>query len=168
MSWARRHPYAVDGLLAAVIVLLIGHFGANRHTVASYVIAVVMGAALIVRRRWPIGAFAVIAVAGALQFVLDVPAQAFDIALVVALYTVASNRGRRDALVALAVVEIGALSAGIWWSSEPGRAVFGPAVLAVAAVLLGNSMRLRRAYLSELEERAARHETPPPTMAPPK
>jgi signal transduction histidine kinase len=158
MSWARRHPYAVDGLLAALVVLVIGHLGMTRHAAAGYAIALVMGGALIVRRRWPIGAFVVIACAGGLQFALDVPVQAFDVALVVALYTVASNRSRRDALVALAVVEVGVLTAGLWWSNEPGRAIFGPAVLALAAVLLGNSVRLRRAYLDELEERAARLE----------
>jgi len=134
------------------------HLGMTRHTVATYVIAVVMGVALILRRRWPIVVFGIIACAGALQFVLDVPVQAFDVALVVSLYTVASNRSRRDALLALAVVEVGVLTAGIWWSNEPGRAIFGPGVLALAAVLLGNSIRLRRAYLDELEERAARLE----------
>jgi signal transduction histidine kinase len=158
MSWARRHPYLVDGLLAAVVVLLIGHFGATHHSLAGYAIAGAMGAALVVRRRWPIASFAVIACAGAFQFVLDVPAQGFDVALVISLYTVASTRSRREALIAFGVVEAGAISAAIWWSNEPGRAIFGPAVLAVAAVLLGDRMRLRRAYLDELEERAARLE----------
>jgi signal transduction histidine kinase len=158
MSWARRHPFVVDGLLAAVLVLGFGHLGPDGHTAAGLAIAVVMGAALTVRRRWPTQAFVVVAIAAGFQFVLDVPAQVFDVALVVALYTVAATRSRREALVALVVVELGVFAASMWWSNEPARAVFGPAVLAVAAVLLGNSMRLRRAYLHELEERAARLE----------
>jgi signal transduction histidine kinase len=117
-----------------------------------------MGAALTVRRRWPVHAFVVIALAAACQFAIDVPAQMFDVALVVALYTVAATRPRREAVAALVVVELGVFASALWWSTEPTRAIFGPAVLAVAAVLLGNSMRLRRAYLQELEEHAARLE----------
>ena len=158
MTRARRHPFLVDGFFAAFVVLFIGVFGPDRHTPARVALALVMTAALTVRRRYPIGAFVTVALAAALQFPLDVPAQVFDLALVIALYTVAANRSRRDALLALAVVELGVIASAFWWSDEPARGIFGPAVLAMAAVLLGDRMRLRRAYLSELEERAARLE----------
>ena len=158
MTRARRHPFLVDGCFAAFVVLFIGVFGPDRHTPARVALALVMTAALTVRRRYPIGAFVTVALAAALQFPLDVPAQVFDLALVIALYTVAANRSRRDALLALAVVELGVIASAFWWSDEPARGIFGPAVLAMAAVLLGDRMRLRRAYLSELEERAARLE----------
>ena len=118
-----------------------------------------MTAALAVRRRYPIGAFVTVALAAALQFPLDVPAQVFDLAL----RDRALHRRREPEPARRAP---GARGRGARRRSrrrsggrdEPARGIFGPAVLAMAAVLLGDRMRLRRAYLSELEERAARLE----------
>ena len=121
-------------------------------------VSALLAAPLVVRRRYPVGSFVAIVLAALVQFGLDVPLQAADVALLIGLYTVAAHRGRREAIAAFVVCEVGAVLAVVRWSERPWGAVFAPTVLGVVAMLLGNSMRLRRAYLVELEEHAARLE----------
>jgi signal transduction histidine kinase len=115
-------------------------------------------AALLVRRIWPVPVFgwvlAVAVGAGAWQ------ADPIDgLALLVALYTVASMRPRRDALACAAVLEVASVIALLryagshWWFDE----IFLSGMIA-AALGLGLYFAARRAYLAELHDRAERLE----------
>ncbi len=113
---------------------------------------------LIVRRIWPSAVFgwlfAVSAAAGLWDVRLVV-----SLALVVALYTVAAQESRRRALTAAALLEGGVIVAAIrlttsqWWQ----LAILGSGMVA-AALGLGLYSATRRAYLTELHDRAARLE----------
>nr|BFE79129.1 hypothetical protein GCM10020093_017300 [Planobispora longispora] len=72
---------------------------------------------LIWRRRAPLTVFGAVAAAAFVQWLMDVPLPA-DVALLVALYTVAANSDRRGTFAAAAVVEGGALLACLRWTTE--------------------------------------------------
>jgi signal transduction histidine kinase len=102
--------------------------------------------------------------AGLAQLVLDVPSAPEDFAMLVIIYTVAADGARWASRFAL----IGGLCAGTlsqlrWPATEAGGlggvliAIFQTVPFALAWVL-GDSIRTRRAYLAQLEERAARLE----------
>jgi signal transduction histidine kinase len=113
---------------------------------------------LLVRRKWPIPVFAcalAAAVGAGLWHVsaIDGPA------LLVSLYTVASMRPRRDALVSAGALELVTLvglllvAGSGWWYD----AIFLSGMIA-AALALGLYSAARRAYLAELHDRAERLE----------
>ncbi|GAA2115358.1 sensor histidine kinase [Kitasatospora saccharophila] len=100
------------------------------------------------RRRAPRAVFGAVAAAALLQWLADVQLPA-DAALLVALYAVAGQAGRRAALTACAVAEGGALLACLRWAA-PG-AFLAPFVALSATVLavatLGRRARTARAHL---------------------
>ncbi|CCH32280.1 histidine kinase [Actinosynnema sp. NPDC047251] len=155
-----RLPSVVWDLLPATLLLL--------HVVTTYPlrempVALALTAALALplvwRRRAPLAVFGVVAGAAFVQWLLDVQLPA-DIALLVALYTVAANSGRRGTLLAGAVVAVGGLLACLRWATD--GAFLAPFVavtaMVVAAAVLGVNVRTTRAYLAALEERAERLE----------
>lgn len=113
---------------------------------------------LLVRRVWPVPVFAyqftVAAVTGwwAQQVV-------WSPALLVGLYTVASLKPRRQALVAAAALEAGVVVASVHSVADPwwGVALALTGVL-IAALALGLYVGTRRFLLAELRERASRLE----------
>jgi signal transduction histidine kinase len=89
------------------------------------------------------------------QWVLQINALA-DVALLIAVYTVAAHETRTRAVLAAAILELGAILAA---TSEGGfRAFVGLSALSVSAAVLGTSVRHRRALLASLEDRATRLE----------
>ncbi|WP_329071231.1 sensor histidine kinase [Streptomyces sp. NBC_01429] len=114
---------------------------------------------LLWRRRAPLTVFAVVAAAAFAQWLVDVQLPA-DVALLIALYTVAAHAGRRQVLLAGAVSEAGILMASVRWSTE-GRflgAAVTLSVVATAVTVIGTNMRTRRAHLASVEDRAVRLE----------
>jgi hypothetical protein len=82
-----------------------------------------------------------------------------DVALLVALYSVAVAESTRTTVVAAVVLEIGIVLATVRWGvEEPVKVWIGLSGLATAAGVLGMSMRSRRALVDSLHERAARLE----------
>lgn len=126
--------------------------------VLAILVVVALTVPLVVRRIWPSAVFgwlfAVSAAAGLWDVRLVV-----SLALVVALYTVAAQESRRRALVAAALLEGGVIVAAVqlttsqWWQF----AILGSGMVA-AALGLGLYSATRRAYLTELHDRAARLE----------
>jgi signal transduction histidine kinase len=120
----------------------------------------VLTAALVVplawRRRAPVIVFLVVAGVALVQWALGLRLTA-DVALLVALYTVAAQRPRRTALAAAALLEVGVVLAAVRFS--PARDLLTSLVfltgLAAAAFSIGTTVRNRRAYLGALVERAA-------------
>jgi len=124
------------------------------------------------RRRFPLAVLGVTLVAGTAHSVLlPVPPAPADLAVAVAVYTVASVRSRLvsavvtaaglllavglDALVLTATSGAGAAKAGTAAFLVKPASLAVPALVLAAAWLAGDSARSRRAYLAEVEQRAA-------------
>ncbi|MGV9307264.1 histidine kinase [Nonomuraea sp. NPDC004354] len=151
-----RDSLLAAALAAASVALFVA--GGNGG-VAEAVLLAVGYLPVAVRRRWPLGALCAaqvpIVVFGALH--MD-PGLAGLTGLIV-LYTVAAHRGLAVALSGLAVSAVGYVTAlalappTMTWPDHAMAALIGLAVWGT-----GRSVRLRRAYLEELKDRAARLE----------
>ena len=120
-------------------------------------------------RKAPEAAFAAIAAVAFVQWLIYQPMPS-DVALLIALFVVASTRPLRSTIIAAGVLEFGVLLVVLHgtlngnMSTSPGpiRAHFFDFVflsgLTTAAAVLGTNRQTRRAYLLEVEERAARLE----------
>jgi signal transduction histidine kinase len=160
-DWAIQHPRGVDALVAGVVQLLA--VPATLHLAHDQPWAWVFDAALVLplvwRRRAPVPVFVVLAAVALTQWAFGLRLGA-DIALLVALYTVAGSQPRRIAVAAVAVLETGVALAAFRFA--PTGDVLGSLVflsgLVAAAYFVGTSVRNRRAYLGALVDRAARAE----------
>jgi signal transduction histidine kinase len=165
-AWLSRHPRLVDGV-PAFFLLVLGLATARLGNLTILLpVAAVMSVAVVFRRRYPVQAFAAAVAAGAIQVVTDSrPIVVTDLAIPVLLYTLAAYRPRRLSLPGLVVCLVGSVVATAVWVNNPlgtiqtlglGLVIFsGTALL---AWVLGDSMAYRRAYLTSLEDRAARLE----------
>lgn len=164
----QRLPEAVaDGLLAAGL-LLAGMFLAaldgeglltgSGNAWAVHGLLALQTLPLIVRRRQPIVAMALIGTAGTLQPALGVQPQPFAavFGILVAVYSVAAH-GTSGESAATAAITAGALIvvALSQWERMGVEGVLANYVLFGSAWILGDSIRHRRAYEDELEARAA-------------
>jgi signal transduction histidine kinase len=153
----RRYPNASQVALAAAVALLCLPQLITRddQRLGMLVFAVALSLPLVWRRRHPTIVFAVLAAVAFVQWLVQVDSHA-DVALLIALYTVAANESRARALGAAAILELGAVLVAV---SDGGfREFVGLSALSVAAGVLGTSVRNRRALLASLEDRAARLE----------
>nr|WP_203635025.1 sensor histidine kinase [Streptomyces sp. SID10815] len=131
---------------------------------AAVAISVVLCLTVALRRRTPEKMVLLAAAAGLAQLALNVETMAADFAMLVIVYTVAAVGARWASRFALAGGMCAAALAQIRWPEEQAS-TFGEIALAVfqtvpfaLAWVLGDSMRTRRAYFAQLEERAARLE----------
>jgi signal transduction histidine kinase len=183
-AWLRDHPRQTDGLLAVALLLFtVGQVVAGQTgiggRVALIVVTVLLAATVVLRREYPVAAFAVAAVIGAAQIAFGVqsggPEPVFalqptnaDLVILVLLYTLAASRPRPVSIAGLVVCLLGSAVAITRWSpahaAHPTSALFGAAAglggLTLTAWVLGDSVayRYRRVYTASLEERAARAE----------
>ncbi|MEU6595388.1 sensor histidine kinase [Streptomyces sp. NPDC046881] len=171
-DFLRRHPTWVDsfwavallGVSAVSVVNLDGVPGHHGTIAEGMAVSVVLGAVVALRRRFPEPMLLVALVVGLAQLVLDIETTVSDFAMLVITYTVAAVGARWASRLALAVSLCAATVAQIRWPAEQASfagqiaiAVFQTVPFALAWVL-GDSMRTRRAYFAQLEERAARLE----------
>jgi signal transduction histidine kinase len=171
-DFLRSHPTGVDGFWAAVLFGIGGVSisrvdGAGGHggsPVLALVLCAVMSLVVALRRRMPEKMLLLAVAGGAVQLAVDIELTAANFSMLVIIYTVAATGAGWSSRLAL----IGGLSAAtiaqIRWpaleASLPGRVaivVFQTVPFALAWVL-GDSMRTRRAYFEQLEERASRLE----------
>ncbi|MFF8914911.1 sensor histidine kinase [Streptomyces sp. NPDC015032] len=170
-DFIRRHPTGVDSFWA---VFLLGLSGLSMVATADgrgerlAAAPIVLGLCTVValRRRAPEKMLLLAVAMGAAQLVFGVLPGVADFAMLVIVFTVAAVGERWASWLAL-VCALGAagLSQLRWPSEVPEtgvlQQVFIGIVMTVPFVLawvLGDSMRTRRAYFSQLEERAARLE----------
>ncbi|MFD9789719.1 sensor histidine kinase [Streptomyces sp. NPDC059070] len=175
-DFIRRHPTAVDALWAVVLFGLSGMTIVSNgvsHGRAPLALLTALGLSVVValRRRAPEKMVVLAALIGLAQLAFNVGPNLSDFAMLVAIYTAAAIGERWASRFALG----GALSAAViamWrWPDytddsaaghvSPGQVIFYTVVMTVPFVLawvLGDSMRTRRAYFAQLEERAARLE----------
>jgi signal transduction histidine kinase len=167
-DWLRGHPLVVDSMLALLVMALgLSVLGVGRVSLPTGLLFIAaLCAPVVVRRRYPVGAFAAVIVVGGLEVLLLPRPFGSDLAVIVLLYTLAAYRPRRISAIGLAICLAGSAIAIAKWAPEhtihslytlgETAAVFaGPALL---AWLIGDSMQWRRSYYRGLEERAARLE----------
>ena len=170
-DFLRSHPTGVDGFWAVFlfgISVAAGTAGQERGGTDSMalLVPVVLLLCLVIalRRRMPEQMLLLAAALGLAQLVMNVGITAADFALLVIVYTVAANGARWASRIALVMGLSAATLAQVRWPQEhtsvPGQVavvVFQTVPFALAWVM-GDSMRFRRAYFAQLEERAARLE----------
>jgi signal transduction histidine kinase len=160
----RRHPWWTDSLLALVLTFFSeasaifsrGHYG-HSIDVLEVVLIPFTTAPVALRRYRPLAVLAITVSAGAVILIFTSQAQ-FPVGVLVALYTVASRCERPLSIRAAKWVAL-PIAVGVLVSTgaRPGRAIPELAVFAIAWVI-GDNLRTRRAYLTELEARAERLE----------
>jgi signal transduction histidine kinase len=154
------HPLAIDALVAAVLLavctvwLAQAGFGLRAGLIQAALIGVIAA-----RRVWPAGVFLAASAIGLAQWVLGFPLLG-DVALLVALYTVAAHQSRTRALLAAVVLEVGAVMAAVRW--EPAgtlpRSMLFLTATVVAALFAGMTAASGSRYLAWMDERARRLE----------
>ncbi|MEU7037057.1 sensor histidine kinase [Streptomyces sp. NPDC046237] len=171
-DFIRRHPTGVDTFWAVVLlgfsVLWVGtSYPAVGNAAAYGVVGALFSVVVALRRRAPEKMLLLAVALGLVQLGFGLQPFFADFAMLVIIYTVAAHDGPRWAS-RLALV--GGLSAAtlsmLRWPTEtsPGSAlahVFFTVIMTVPFALawvLGDSVRTRRAYFAQLEERASRLE----------
>jgi signal transduction histidine kinase len=132
-------------------------FGRFDHpTPVVYVLTAVSFLPLAFRRRFPMAVLAITSLGASAYELGHYPPNFVFLAPLVALYTVASMRDRRTAIVAgtlAAIVQLGAAWMGVGAGNLWTEAVRIVALLGAAGAL-GDASRSRRAYIAEVEQRA--------------
>lgn len=160
----------LDGVLAVLLVLM-GTTTARQAGLPGGLTHILIGAPIILRRQRPTGAFIAVVVIGTLQILTtSVPAPS-DLAVPMVVYALAVYRPRDVSLGGLAVTMAGTAVALVRWIYGPpgwhprdGTMVdwaFGYCVAVsplVIAWVFGDSMRYRRAYYVDLEDKTRRLE----------
>jgi signal transduction histidine kinase len=150
---------AFDVLVSAMVVLLglaglVNQPGGWKATL----VGVAMAVALLFRRSHPSAVAAAVAALALVQVVATWGPLAFDVAVLVALYSVVKYADRlRDGVLAGATAAVGVVLAAVqtrgvvaWWATA---IYFG--LVTGAVWLVGLNVRTRRLYVLSLEERAA-------------
>jgi signal transduction histidine kinase len=156
-SWIGRRPALADAALVAVLLVpTVGVATRHDHSTLGVVLGIAETLPLLVRRRFPIGVLALVTAVGLAMVPLGVWFLPLQIG--VALYTLATICDRRTSRLAGAATVV-AVAAAL---AAAGSIRFGDAVARVvflgAAWLLGDGIGSRRAYVREIEEKAARLE----------
>ncbi|MCZ4101139.1 sensor histidine kinase [Streptomyces sp. SID13666] len=169
-SFLRRHPTWVDSFWALVLLgfsalwVMENSQASQFSRLAAIPIAFGLSAVVALRRRSPENTLLLVIALGIAQLLLDVRVNPGDFAMLVAVYTAAANGARWSSRLAL----VGGLSASPistlrWPEDNPysstwvgiAQVIFVSVPFALAWVI-GDSLRTRRAYYLQLEERAAR------------
>ena len=154
--------WVFDMLVTLVAAAAAGPSSIHDHPhpqVAAIVVLALAAVPLLFRRIWPVPVFGVVLAVNAGAVLWDGAQQVNGPALLIALYTVAAMRPRRDALVCAGLLELAMIAVAIW---VKGGGWWYPAIflsgLVAAALGLGLYSATRRAYLAELHDRAERLE----------
>ncbi|AWL87718.1 histidine kinase [Streptomyces sp. TSRI0445] len=170
-DFIRRHPTGVDVFWAVFLLglsgmsMVSGMYDAGREEIVAVPVALGFSTVVALRRKAPEKMLLLAILVGVVQLVFDVRPGVGNFAMLVITYTVATVGERWASRLAL----IGSLSAAalsqLRWEAEPGgswvQVIFVTVIMTVPFVLawvLGDSLRTRRAYFDQLEERAARLE----------
>ncbi len=172
-DFLRRHPTGVDGFWALVLLVLSVVFvaapvesGYDGSDTAGVIAVLGLCSVVLLRRRWPERVLALAFGVGLFQVAADAPPVPANWAFLVIVYTVATRPNRLVSRLALAGCLVTPTVSTIRWpdnsnESDTASTVVGTIFLTVAfclAWVLGDSLRTRRAYYAELEERATRLE----------
>ncbi len=159
-EWASRlarRPFVMDVATAAAVAAgtgLLDAFGSAPRGAVGW--DLLLAAPLVLRRRWPAWAAALIAAVCLAQWLAGVLATG-DVAFLVALYSLGAYERRRWILAsAVVVAEVGVIMAVARWAPASNRLL--PGLLSTgtvtAAWMAGIYVRMRRAYLVSALQRA--------------
>ncbi|GAA3014790.1 sensor histidine kinase [Streptomyces fulvorobeus] len=170
-DFLRRHPMGVDSFWAVFLFglsgvpIVLGGYGSGRETALAVPVSLALSTVVALRRRAPEKMLLLAVAVGLVQLAADVRPNIADFALLVITYTVATVGERWASRLALVCSLTAAGLSKLRWpeggQEHWAQAVFVVIVMTVPFVLawvLGDSVRTRRAYFSQLEERAARLE----------
>ncbi|GLF94102.1 sensor histidine kinase [Streptomyces yaizuensis] len=170
--WVGAHPLALDGAIAALSLaaMVVGsfavngvhgpEFGARTPAARSVILMVLVAAALLYRRRNPMGVLALTSVLAVVELSYGDPSAPVAMSAVIALYTVASRTDRpttwRTGLLTMAGLTGTAMFFGSTpWYTQENIGIFAWTGMAAAA---GDAVRSRRAFVDAIRERAERAE----------
>ena len=158
---ARTHPVLCDSLLAAALLLLSTWWliGSRFAEAQAVVVQAALIAPLAARRAYPSAVFVVVSAVAFGQWLLGYPLIG-DVAVLVALYTVAAHQARGRAIVAGALLEVGVIMAAVRWMPAGSllRSFVFLTATVVAALFAGLTVASGSRYLDWMEERARRLE----------
>ncbi|WDZ90609.1 sensor histidine kinase [Nocardiopsis sp. HUAS JQ3] len=166
-GWLRRHEMLVDAISVAPFLLLYAGTILNYAAIEQapvpprLPIALALLLPLAWRRTYPAPVFAVIAAAAAVQLGLGIGPFSADLAVVIALYTVAVRCGWAWALTALGTIEVGLVLALVrfpYSDWDDWRTFAAYTFLILLCWVSGLYMKVRRRYYLGLEERTRRLE----------
>lgn len=170
-DFLRRHPLGVDVFWAVVLLglsgmsMASGMYDAGREEILAIPVALGLSTVVALRRRLPEKMLLLAIAVGVLQLVGDVRPGIGNFAMLVITFTVATIGERWASRLALICSLSAAALSQVRWEAEPGgswpQQIFVTVIMTVPFVLawvMGDSLRTRRAYFSQLEERAARLE----------
>ncbi|MEV8598240.1 sensor histidine kinase [Streptomyces sp. NPDC052013] len=170
-DFLRRHPAWVDGFWAVVLFGISVLGGASTEAdqgtdLPALTVPVMLLLSLVValRRRMPERMLILAAAVGVVQLVADVATLPANFAMLVIVYTVAAIGARWASRFALTAGLCAAPLAQLRWPNEQTSTAGNIAIVIFQTVpfalawVLGDSIRTRRAYFAQLEERAARLE----------
>ncbi|SHL66139.1 MULTISPECIES: sensor histidine kinase [Streptomyces] len=171
-DFLRRHPTGVDSFWAFLLFGLTGLWVISQSGIENKFLGLFfsIGLCLVIalRRKYPVKMLLLTAALGIGQLIFNVTPNTGDFAMLVIIYTVASETSARRwaSRFALAAALIGPGLSQLRFRGSPVEtplwaAAFFTVLLTVPFVLawvLGDSIRTRRAYWAQLEEKAARLE----------
>ncbi|MEW1615407.1 MULTISPECIES: sensor histidine kinase [unclassified Streptomyces] len=170
-DFLRRHPLGVDVFWAVVLLglsgmsMASGMYDAGQEQVLAIPVALGLSTVVALRRRLPERMLLLAIAVGVGQLVFDVRPGIGNFAMLVITFTVATIGERWASRLALICSLSAAGLSQLRWDPEPGASwpqlVFVTVIMTVPFVLawvMGDSLRTRRAYFNQLEERAARLE----------
>ena len=160
-------PVVDAGLAAAVaganvIAIVAGDEpNATAPDALAYLLGVAAALPLLARRRWPLGTLLASAIIILAYHAIDYPAVGLAVPLAAGLYTAArAGRVWAAAAVALGLQLVGlgarALEEGESLVSVIGTGTVGDVALMAVVLLLGETLRTRRAWMDEVRERMRR------------
>ncbi|WP_039933358.1 sensor histidine kinase [Streptomyces viridochromogenes] len=166
-DFLRRHPMWVDGSWAVVLLgisVVGGVAGGYGSPAAAVPLTLLLCLVVALRRRQPEKMLLLATAVGLAQLITDVRIGPADFAMLVIVYTVAAEGARWASRFALGAGLCAAPVAHLRWPNDQTN-VAGNIALTIfmtvpfaLAWVLGDSIRTRRAYFAQLEERAARLE----------
>ncbi|MEU4212094.1 sensor histidine kinase [Streptomyces sp. NPDC026206] len=168
-DFLRRHPTGVDSFWALLLLgfsaLATAESGGGS-TAATVCTALALCLVIALRRRAPERMLLLATAAGLAQLAFGVGPNIWDFAMLVIIYTVASGNTRWASRYALIGGLLAPVLATLRWPEPPEFSSLGKNIMAIVfltvpfvlAWVLGDSVRTRRAYWAQLEERATRLE----------
>lgn len=170
-EFLRRHPTWVDGSWAAVLLVFSlpwffvepNQLTSTVERLAGIVVVLALCTVVTLRRRWPEHMLLLASAAGLLQLAADVQVLPVNFAMLVIVFVVAARTVAWASWYGLVAGLLAPVLAILRWPPEAGGVAHFAQLLFYTvcfgfAWVLGDSLRTRRAYYAELEERAARLE----------
>ncbi|MWA12678.1 DUF7134 domain-containing protein [Streptomyces sp. BA2] len=170
-DFLRRHPTGVDGFWALALLAMSGiglvsmaDAEGRDPKVAAAVVVLGMSVVVALRRKYTEKMLILAAVLGVIQLIFDVKTMPADFAMLVIIYTASADGTKWASRFALIGGLCAAPLSSLRWPEE-NIGVFGSVFFTIfqmvpfaLAWVLGDSIRTRRAYFAQLEERADRLE----------